>query len=270
MQRNSVNYILAFCAGICLVCSVIVSSTAVGLKEQQDANKVLDRQKKVLSVAGLMAEGEVLTADDVAQRFETRIKSVVIDLATGKVDESIDPATFDQLKAQKDPATSKAAAKNRAGVSRIPNKALVYQVSQGTIAADGSGFSLEQYIFPVEGKGLWSTLYGFIALAPDCNEIKGLTFYAHKETPGLGGEVDNPKWKKSWKGKLAFGPAGADPASWAKTKVEVVKVKSDKDHHIDALSGATITGNGVTHLLRFWLGEAGFGPYIQSVAVRPS
>jgi Na+-transporting NADH:ubiquinone oxidoreductase subunit C len=270
MQRNSVFYILAFCAAICLVCSIIVSSTAVGLKEQQDANKILDRQKKVLSVAGLMAEDEILTPEDVAKLFETRIKSVVVDLATGKIDEGTDPATFDQLKAQKDPATSKSADKNRAGVSRIPNKALVYQVSQGLMGTGGSGFALEQYIFPVEGKGLWSTLYGFVALAPDCNEIKGLTFYAHKETPGLGGEVDNPKWKKSWKGKLAFGPAGTDPTSWEKTKVEVVKLKTDKDHHIDALSGATITGNGVTHLLRFWLGEDGFGPYIQSVAVRPS
>ena len=276
MQRSSVFYILAFCAVICLVCSVVVSSSAVGLKPMQDANKILDRQKKVLSVSGLMAEDAVLTPEEIGALFDRHIQAVVVDLVSGKVDPDMDPTTFDQLKAQKDPATSKAAEKNRAGVARIPHKGLVYQVSKTPLEPNsGSTGSLpaeqlDQYIFPVEGKGLWSTLYGFVALAPDCNEIKGLTFYAHKETPGLGGEVDNPKWKKSWQGKLAFGPSGTDPVSWKKTKVEVVKVKTDKDHHIDALSGATITGNGVTHLLRFWLGEAGFGPYIQSVAVRPS
>jgi len=270
MQLNSVKYILAFCAGICLVCSVLVSSTAVGLKDRQDANKVLDRQKKVLSVAGLMEAGVELTPEEVDALFQKRIKSVVVDLSTGQVDEGADPATFDQLKAQKDPATSKSAAKNRAGVSRIPNKGLVYQVSKTEMGDAGAGFSLDQYIFPVEGKGLWSTLYGFIAMDPDCNQIRGLTFYDHKETPGLGGEVDNPKWKAKWPGKLAFGDRGSDPDTWGDTKIAVVKTGGDGQHGIDALAGATITGNGVTYLVRFWLGESGFGKYINNVAARPS
>lgn len=273
MQRNSVAYILVFCAAICLVCSIVVSSTAVGLKERQDANKVLDRQKKVLSVASLMEDGALMTAEEVDALFKSRIKAVVVDLATGQVDQGTDPTTFDQLKAQKDPATSKAADKNRAGVTRVPNKGLVYQVSKapckGSCNKDES-FQLDQYIFPVEGKGLWSTLYGFIAMAPDCNQIKGLTFYEHKETPGLGGEVDNPKWKAQWPGKLAFGALGSAPSTWGDTQVAVVKAKKKPEHDIDALAGATITGNGVTYLIRFWLGENGFGKYIHNVAVRPS
>lgn len=273
MQRNSVGYILGFCAVICLVCSVIVSGSAVGLKEKQEANKVLDRQKKVLSVAGLMDEGEILDPAEIQSRFEKRIRAVVVDLETGKIDEEATKtvATYDQQKAKKDPGLSKAAPKNMAGVQRVPNKAVVYQVSKREMSADGAGFELDQYIFPVEGKGLWSTLYGFVAMAPDCNQIKGLTFYAHLETPGLGGEVDNPKWKAKWPGKLAFGALGSDPKSWDKVQIAVLKSGgTGKDHAVDSLSGATITSNGVTYLLRFWLGDEAFGPYIQNVAVRPS
>ena len=258
MQRNSVGYVLGFCAVICLVCSVIVSGSAVGLKERQEVNKLLDRQKKVLSVAGLMKEGDVLQPTEIQTLFGKRIRAVVVDLNTGKIDQEATKtvATYDQQKAKKDPALSKSAPKNLAGVQRVPNKAVVYQVSKNEMAEDGSGFELTQYIFPVEGKGLWSTLYGFVAMAPDCNQIKGLTFYAHLETPGLGGEVDNPKWKASWKGKQALGPDGS-------VLIEVVKgVAMIPERQVDGLSGATITSNGVSNMLKLWLGEHGYGPFL--------
>ena len=268
MQRNSVTYILSFCAAVCLVCSVVVSGSAVGLKAQQDVNKILDRQKKVLSVAGLIEEGESLSKDEIQKRFKARIRSVVVDLKEGKIDEEAtkEVANFDQQKAKKDPKQSRVAPANRAGITRIPHTALVFQVSKEEMDEDGNGFVLDQYIFPVEGKGLWSTLYGYVALAPDCNEIKGLTFYEHGETPGLGGEVDNPKWKAKWPGKLVFDKLGSDPTSWDKVRIEVTKSSKESPHAVDALSGATITSNGVTKLLRFWLGSKGFGRYIRKVA----
>jgi Na+-transporting NADH:ubiquinone oxidoreductase subunit C len=273
MQRNSVVYILSFCAVICLVCSVVVSGSAVGLKDKQEFNKLLDRQKKVLVVAGLMKDGEALLPEEIRSRFAKRIKAIVVNLKTGEVDEEATKSvsTYDQKKATKDPAYSEEAPKNLAGVPRIPNNALVYQVSKAEMDESGKGFSLDQYIFPVEGKGLWSTLYGYVAMAPDCNQIKGLEFYQHAETPGLGGEVDNPKWKAKWPGKLAFGDLGSDPAQWKKVQIAVLKAGGEgKQHGVDSLSGATITSNGVTYLLRFWLGDHGFGPYIQNVAARPS
>lgn len=262
MQSNSVVYILGFCTAVCLVCSVVVSTTAVGLKEQQEFNKVLDRQKKVLAVAGLIKEGQSITAKKVRDIFGKRIKSVVVDLQKGKIDAEATKkaATFDQLKASKDPKTSRKAPKNRAGVQRIPNKALVYLVSNKDMDAKGKGFALSQYIFPVEGKGLWSTLYGYIALAPDFNTIKGLTFYQHAETPGLGGEVDNPKWKSLWPGRKVY--------KNNKVKIRVIKGMAPKPkkapYKVDGLSGATITSNGVTHLLRFWMGENGFKPFVEN------
>ena len=270
MQRNGVPYIIGFCVAVCLVCAIIVSSSAVGLKERQETNKLLDRQKKVLTVAGLLQEGESASAEKIQSMFTKRIKSVIIDLKSGKenTEATQNAASFDQRKAQKDPASSITAPKNRAGVRRIPNQAMVYQVSQNEMAADGAGFELAQYIFPVEGYGLWSTLYGFLAVAPDGNTVKGITFYEHGETPGLGGEVDNPSWKSKWPGRMVFGPAGSSVDSWGKAKIKVKKgyagTPEEDPYQVDGLSGATITANGVTYLVRFWMGENGFGPYIRN------
>ncbi len=273
---NSVSYILGFCVAVCLACSVVVATSAVGLKARQEANKELDRQKKVLSVAGLIKEGQALRAKEVRALFQKRIKSVIIDLKTGKINEAAtkDAAKFDQQKAKAEPKTSFKAPQNLAGVDRLPNQALVFLVSQKDMDDKGGGFSLGQYIFPIEGKGLWSTLYGFIALAPDFNEISGLTFYQHGETPGLGGEVDNPGWKAKWKGRLAFGQKGSNPSTWKDPKIEVIKglagnVKEDP-YRIDGLSGATITSKGVSNLVRFWLGQHGFGKYIQNNLTQPA
>ena len=128
----------------------------------------------------------------------------------------------------------------------------VYMVEQ-----DGQ---IEALILPVRGYGLWSTLHGFVALKSDLNTVVGLGFYQHAETPGLGGEVDNPKWKALWPGKTLFDDAG-------KPIIEIVKGGVDPSsaqagHQVDALAGATLTSNGVDHLLQFWLGEQGFGPYL--------
>jgi Na+-transporting NADH:ubiquinone oxidoreductase subunit C len=136
-------------------------------------------------------------------------------------------------------------------VPRIPKKAKIFQVM--------SGDNISAVILPVHGKGLWSTMYGFVALGPDGNAIKGLTFYQHGETPGLGGEIDNPRWKGMWPGRKVYADDGTP-------KIEVIKGQAGPPatdpYRVDGLSGATITGRGVGYLLRFWLGENGFGPYI--------
>ena len=251
MQR-SVSYSLIFATLVCFVCAVVVSVSAVSLKDLQETNADLDKQKNVLIAAGLASEDEVLTAEEVAERFAP-IDSVVIDLETG--DElDMDPAGFDQLQRSMDPTTSKAAPDNPARVQRVPNEALVYKMTD----ADG----LKLLILPIEGKGLWSTLYGFLALDSDLTTIRGITFYKHKETPGLGGEIDNPKWKGLWPGRKAFNDEG-DPT------IEVIRGQAgpvDEDpYRVDGLSGATMTSRGVSYLVRFWLGENGFGTYIEQL-----
>ena len=195
-MQHSTAYIIRFAAGVCLVCALFVAFSAVGLRERQEANVILDRQKKVLTVAGLMEDGQSLEAEEVAAIFASSIQAKVVLLETGEIDPEIDPASFDQKAAMADPATSKSAPPNRAKVRRLPNHGVVFDVVK-----DGE---LTSMIIPIEGKGLWSTLYGYIALAPDSKTIVGITFYAHGETPGLGGEVDNPRWKAKWPGRIAF------------------------------------------------------------------
>ncbi len=250
-MQGSVGYNLGFAAAVCLVCAVVVSTAAVALEDRQDRNANLFKQKNVLLAAGLADEDQSLTADDVASRFEP-ITQLVVDLATGAVADDVDAETYDQRVAALDPARSRVAPSNAARVMRVPNLAAVYEVR-------GPSGALEMVALPIEGLGLWGTLYGFIALEGDLRTVRGLTFYEHKETPGLGGEVDNPRWKALWPGRLAFDDELVPAIAVVKGPAGSV---AEAPYAIDGLSGATITSRGVTNLLRFWLGPDGFGPYL--------
>jgi Na+-transporting NADH:ubiquinone oxidoreductase subunit C len=250
-MQHSARYVILFAAAICVFCSIFVASSAVLLKDRQEANKALDVQKKVLVVAGLMTEGEKLDPAEIRRRYDKSIKPMVVDLRTGNVVDGVDPASFDQRQAAADPDTSHVAPPNKAKVARVPDRALVFEVVE-----DGT---LRSIILPIEGKGLWSTLYGFLALAPDGRTINGITFYEHGETPGLGGEVDNPRWKALWKGRKAFDEDWKPAIVVAKGQAGSVEADP---YRVDGLSGATITSRGVTNLLAFWLGDDGFAPYL--------
>ena len=251
MHQRSNAYIIGFAAVVCLVCSIVVSSTAVSLRPRQVQNKELDRQKQVLIVAGLMRSDESVDAVEVQRLFDESIVARAVELSTGVYDESVDVASYDQRKATKDPSLSKAADPNSAGIRRLPNTAVVYQK-----VVDGD---IEMLILPIEGAGLWSTLYGFIALGQDTTTIEGITFYEHGETPGLGGEVDNPSWKALWTGRRAFDDSG-------EIAIEVIKGNAgppaDDPYRVDGLSGATITARAVSYLVQFWLTDDGYGPYL--------
>lgn len=249
---RSPAYIVMFATAVCLVCSVFVASSAVALKDRQEENAVIDRQSKVLSVAGLIRDDQHPTAAEIEALFTKNVKARVVDLKTGQYNDTIDAANYDQSAALKDPAQrSDAPAGNKAGLKHVPNNALVYHIMKND--------QVVMYVLPVEGKGLWGTLYGYLALGTDTNTIRGLTFYKHQETPGLGGEVDNPRWKALWPGRRAYGP------DW-KPKINVKKGAAGKPevdpYQVDGLSGATITSRSVGFLLRFWLGDAGFGPHL--------
>jgi Na+-transporting NADH:ubiquinone oxidoreductase subunit C len=253
---RSTKYILTFAAIVCLVCSVVVSGSAVSLKPLQTINKQLDQKKKVLGVVDLYKAGDVLTPDEINQRFADNMVAKLVDLSTGTyVDATEDElANYEQRKARQDPARSTLAPKNAAKVARVPNHALVYlQTKDGKI---------DKLVLPVEGKGLWSTLYGYVALESDTNTIAGLTFYEHGETPGLGGEVENPSWLALWPGRKAYEKKGG---KWT-PKISVKKgaagtVEADP-YQVDGLSGATITSRGVGSLLQFWLDDDRFGAYL--------
>ena len=251
---RSAWYTLGFATAICLVCSILVTTAAVSLEEKQEINQTLDRRKNVLVAAGLLQEGQAVGASEIEELFKS-FEPAVVDLETGEEVPGVDPESVDQRQMAKGLNTSLPVEANRAQVRRISKQAVVYKL----LGDDGK---LEKLVLPVWGKGLWSTLYGYIALESDLETVGGLTFYEHKETPGLGGEVDNPRWKSLWPGRKIFGPEG-------EVAIEVIKGSAglpDQDpYHVDGLSGATITSRGVTYLLRFWLGEPGFGGYLDWV-----
>ncbi|MEM7474458.1 MAG: NADH:ubiquinone reductase (Na(+)-transporting) subunit C, partial [Planctomycetota bacterium] len=132
------------------------------------------------------------------------------------------------------------------------------------------GEAVQQFIVPVYGMGLWSTLYGYVAVDKDLTTIRGLTYYEHAETPGLGGEVENERWKAMWVGKKIFDEKVAvTEAKNEDIKVGVAKgspAGEAKKYMVDGLSGATITSRGVDTMLKYWFSDQGFGPYFKKLA----
>ncbi|AJI96173.1 Na(+)-translocating NADH-quinone reductase subunit C [Yersinia ruckeri] len=237
---------------LCLVCSVVVSGAAVGLKSKQQEQRLLDKQRNILDVAGLLQPR--MEAEQVKQAFTARIEPRLLDLQSGTFVD-IDPASFDRSQALRDDNQSIAltAAQDRAGIKRRANLVEIYLVR------DEQGRTSE-IVLPVYGSGLWSMMYAFVAIDTDGKTVRGISYYDQGETPGLGGEVENPIWRNQWIGKRLFNEQG-EPA------IRVVKGRADANdpYAIDGLSGATLTSNGVQNTFDFWLGENGFGPFLKKV-----
>jgi Na+-transporting NADH:ubiquinone oxidoreductase subunit C len=246
------KYIIGFALVVCLVCSFAVSSLAVALKPKQDANRLLDQQENILRVSGLHQGSGHPSVEEAAQLF-AGVTTWQVDRATGAMTklEAFAPAK-QMIDAAKDPAASEATSSESAKgaqIRRTPNQLLVYQIT--TPGKEG-------WVLPIWGNGLWSTMYGFLSVAPDFSEIRGITFYQHGETPGLGGEIDNPTWRAQWPGKKLRDADG-------KIVIEVVKngAVRDSSRQVDGISGSTITSRGVSHTVRTWLGAEGYGAWME-------
>ncbi|MDF9434787.1 MULTISPECIES: Na(+)-translocating NADH-quinone reductase subunit C [Chromohalobacter] len=244
-SNNSIKKTLTVALALCIVCSVVVSTAAVVLRPKQQQNQELDRKSNILQVADLYEPGM-----DIEEAFSEYITPRVIELESGDYTDRFDPESFDQFEAAQDPATSRTLSgeEDRAGIGREEMYSTVYLV--------GDPEDPEQIILPIRGQGLWGLMRGFFALEGDGNTIIGLSYYSHAETPGLGGEVDNPRWKSKWEGKEVYADGDMDP------EISLVKGGAEGEYEVDALSGATLTSRGVTNMLHFWLSESGFGPYL--------
>jgi len=251
-MERSVAYTLRFAAIVGVVSSAVVATAAVALSSRQEANRLLDRQRKVLDVVGLSAPDERLARAEVTRRFEEGVRTVVVELESGEVTSGIDPERFDSRRAAQDPESSRPAPANTAGVSRLPNHTLVYHVIRGG--------DIDALVLPFEGVGLWSTIYGFVALSADLSTVRGITFYEHAETAGLGALISDAEWQAGWVGRRLFDD------DWS-PRLRVIKGRAGSaetsPYEVDGLSGATLTGNGVTEALHFWLGESVLGPYLE-------
>jgi len=261
MPRDSVVQTFKVAIALCLVCSLLVSASAVGLRQLQERNKLRDKQKNILIAAGIYDADEHSAADienmfDKDAETDIQVSTRIIDLETGEyLDESEyaeklgveDAKNYDQKAAVNKPELSKPvpASEDIASIKRREKYSLVYEIQQAG--------ELKQYVLPIRGYGLWSTLWGFVAIdaqsvakGPGQITIAGLKYYDQKETPGLGG----------WPGKHIY------DANW-NVKIDVGKGGVPSDYAVDALSGATITSNGVTNMMNYWFGENGFRSFLK-------
>lgn len=250
-SRDSVANTLIVAIGLSLVASVLVAGTAIILKPVQERNEELYRQQIILDVAGLFSPG-----DDVEALFSI-IETSMLELESGEFTDEVSAAGFDAIAAAKDPnlGIDIPAATDVANIRKRARYAPVYQVRDGG--------EVTQIILPIYGSGLWSTMYGFLSLDPDGTTVRGLRFYEHAETPGLGDQIDKPEWRSQWAGKKVFA-AGNEP------RIEVIRGFVDENsadavYQVDGISGATLTGRGVTNLVKYWTGPHGFGPYLETL-----
>ncbi|MDP6374506.1 MAG: Na(+)-translocating NADH-quinone reductase subunit C [Pseudomonadales bacterium] len=255
-NKDGMANTLIVAIGICLVCSIVVAGSAVGLRPLQMANKELDRKQNILRAAGMLGADATVAEDgrgveDLFAEFEVR----AVSLDTGVYMDDVDTALYDPIKAAKQDDASRELGpqEDRATLGRRENVSLVYLRRR-----DGA---LDKVVIPVRGYGLWGTLFGYLALEGDLNTVAGIGFYEHKETPGLGGEVDNTGWKAGWSGTRVFTADGTPSINLVKTRSP--ETSSAAAHEVDALSGATLTSRGIENLINFWTGELGFGPYLQ-------
>ncbi len=230
--RISKAYTLGFAAAITMVCSVLLASAATLLKDRQDLNVQLDIKYNILSVLGLVESHDV-APEELLKIYDKSVKAFVVDLdgnlVSGRKAEKINP-------------------------KEDPDLLPVYtREENGAVTA---------YCLPTQGKALWSTVKGYISLENDLNTVKGITFYSHGETPGLGGEIEKEWFTANFKGKKILDNSG-EIVSVQIVKGKMRDAEKDAEHKVDGISGATLTGKGITHFLKTTLEK--YEPYFEKV-----
>jgi Na+-transporting NADH:ubiquinone oxidoreductase subunit C len=247
-SKDSIGNTLIVAISVSLVCSVLVASAAIILKPRQLLNEEEFRQRIIVDIAGFdQSEADLST-------LFARIEPRLVNLATGEYTDAINLEEFDAEEAAltSDLGVAVPADKDIANVRRRAIYGEVYLVR--------SGDKLEQIILPVKGAGLWSTLYGYLAVDADALTARGLQFYAHGETPGLGDQMDKPEWRAHVDGKLLFDSNGEPSIRVIKGTVDASSPTAQ--YELDGLAGATLTGRGITALVHYWIGDDGYGPYL--------
>jgi Na+-transporting NADH:ubiquinone oxidoreductase subunit C len=230
---------------VALVSAAAVSVTAVLLKPQQLANLERQRQARMEEMIATLPGMTDILREAGADTLESRL----VDLSTGSFTTTVDAADYDQRAAAADPASSIALSREAdiAGIGRRANLAPVHILKRGE--------NIALIVLPVHGSGYQSTIYVYLALEADLNTVAALTVYEQAETPGLGSQVEDPAWQALWPGKAIADETGA-------IRIAVVRNEATGPYEVDGITGATRTMTGVTNMLRFWLGDHGFGPFL--------
>ncbi len=230
---------------VALVSATMVSVTAIALKPRQLANLERQRQARMEAMIATLPG----MADIVREAGATLLETRLVDLQAASFKTDVDAAGYDQRVAAADPALSQALPReiDLANIGRRANLAPVYILRRDK--------ALALIVLPVHGSGYQSTIYAYLALQADLETVAALTVYEQGETPGLGAKVENPDWQALWPGKKIADETGA-------IRILVVRDQASGPYEVDGITGATRTMTGITNMLRFWLGEHGFGPFL--------
>lgn len=241
---------------VALVCSVLVSASTVGLRPIQERNALIERSRNIVALSGLVEPGQSLSGEEVLAALQ-QMDARVINIDTGEFDDAIDPDEFQPRAAVLDPelGTAIPADLDLAQLGRRSRFEIVYLAyDRGEIA---------RVILPIVGQGMWSTLYGYIALESDLSTIAAATFYEQAETAGIGDRIADPDWLAGWEGRALYAADGSYRFRIAPGPVDPGSAAAA--HEVDGISGASVTATAVSRLVRYWFGPHGYAPFLESL-----
>lgn len=243
-----------------VICSALVSAAVVVLRPIQLNNQLLERSRNIMQLTGLIPEGARIDDEEMLSLYKG-LDARIVNVDTGAFDDSIDVNTFDQRGAAGDSELGVAipSEKDRAKLGRRSRFAPVYLV--------WNGGTLDRVILPIHGNGMWSMMYGFLALEGDLNTIAAVTFYEQTETAGLGDQITRPDWLAKWRGRKVYDDSGQPAFRVGPGTIQAGSPAAD--FGVDGLTGATITGDAVTELVHYWLGPHGFQPFLMKLREQP-
>lgn len=242
-----------------VICSSLVSASVVLLRPIQINNKMLDRSRNIMKLTGLVERGSAPSDEEMLELYRGMdVRAVDIDRAV--FTDEVDPLTFDQRRAVNNTelGTNIPAELDSAALGRRSRFATVYMVLR-----DGE---LDRVILPIRGTGMWSMMYGYIALESDLNTIAAATFYEQNETPGLGDQIMRPDWQAQWQGRQIYDESGE--LRFAVNHGKVEPGSSIWLYEVDALTGATVTADAVTAMMHYWFGPHGYRNFLDELRLQ--
>lgn len=235
-ERESIAKTLGVAAGVAFVCALLVSSAVYWLRPIQLASSSIGYTRAVLEASGTLDPNGALSDREVVERF-LDFEVLVVDLQTQAITRSVDAGSYD-FRAEIE--------------SGEPGYMPIYLAFEDD--------ALATVVLPFFGRGMWSTIYGMLALEDDYSTIRGIAIYEHGETPGIGDRIQNPDWLAKWRGKRLYDargalrfriPPGADPDS--------------EFYGVDSITGATVTATSVGRAIARWFGGEAYGPALASL-----
>ncbi len=202
-DKNSKKNVIVFALLLSVICSLMITASVVGLKGFQTVNVELDKKINILKAADLIGNKK-LTKKQINELYADRIKAVSVD-DQGKILE-------------------------KAGMNSLN----LYFFQENNV--------IKGYILPINTRGLWGKIQGYLAFEKDGETISGFSVFNHSETPGLGGEIESNWFEKNFKGKKILNSQNKFVSvGIAKGKVQNLP-RDLQNNYVDGISGATLTG----------------------------